>query len=136
VEPVVESVVNLPEANAVVNLKHSVHYLPHHGVVRPDKQTTKLRMVYDGSAKTTSDTVSLNDCLKTGSQAIWHSDSVLLALYTLTADIEKAFLNIDIAPSDHDMLRFLWVEDPSDTNSQYSYDLLALCLGLIHDHAL
>jgi len=70
VEPVVESVVSQPEAKAVVNLKHSVHYLSHHGVIRQDKQTTKLRMVYDGSVKTTSDTVSLNDCLKPDSQAI------------------------------------------------------------------
>jgi len=121
VEPVVESVVNPPEANTVVNLKHSVHYLPHHGVIRQDKQTTKLRIVYDGSAKTTSDTVSLNDCLKTGPNLIpklfdilirfrWHS-------IALTADIEKAFLNIEITPSDRDMLRFLWVEDPLDANS-------------------
>ncbi|XP_065893454.1 uncharacterized protein [Dysidea avara] len=27
------------------------HYLPHHGVIREDKQTTRLRIVFDGSAK-------------------------------------------------------------------------------------
>ena len=27
------------------------HYLPHHGVVRSEKETTKLRVVFDGSAK-------------------------------------------------------------------------------------
>ena len=30
----------------------NIHYLPHHGVIRKDKATTKLRVVYDGSAKT------------------------------------------------------------------------------------
>ena len=66
-ELVRESEVNLRE---VGNSNQSVHYLPHHGVVRQDKQTTKFRIVYDGSAKTTDDIVSLNDCLKTGPNLI------------------------------------------------------------------
>ena len=41
-----------------------VHYIPHHAVIRRDKLTTKLRVVYDASAK--SDGVALNDCLYAG----------------------------------------------------------------------
>lgn len=41
--------------------RERVHYLPHHGVVRKEKETTKSRVVYDGSAQAGS--VSLNDCL-------------------------------------------------------------------------
>ena len=41
-----------------------VHYLPHHAVVRQDKQTSKLRIVYDASAKSSG--VSLNECLYVG----------------------------------------------------------------------
>ena len=41
-----------------------VHYLPHHAVIRCDKETTKLRVVYDSSARV--DGVSLNDCLYVG----------------------------------------------------------------------
>ena len=41
------------------------HYLPHHGVVRRDKTTTKLRIVFDASAKIGANPC-LNDCLYTG----------------------------------------------------------------------
>ncbi|XP_046856149.1 uncharacterized protein LOC124449255 [Xenia sp. Carnegie-2017] len=43
-----------------------IHYLPHHCVIRKDKVTTKLRVVYDGSATTNLRKFSLNDCLLTG----------------------------------------------------------------------
>jgi hypothetical protein len=41
-----------------------VHYIPHHAVIRRDKETTKLRVVYDASAKSAG--TSLNDCLYKG----------------------------------------------------------------------
>ena len=41
-----------------------VHYLPHHAVIRKDKATTRLRIVFDASAKANG--VSLNDCLFAG----------------------------------------------------------------------
>ena len=40
------------------------HYLPHHAVVRCDRTTTKLCIVFDASAK--SDGPSLNECLHKG----------------------------------------------------------------------
>ena len=39
------------------------YYLPHKGVVKQSAETTKLRVVYDASAKESSDKPSLNDCL-------------------------------------------------------------------------
>ena len=54
---------------------HAVHYLPHHVVVRQDKETTKIRIVYDTSAKITGP--SLNNCLYTGpiflTRGLWTS---------------------------------------------------------------
>ena len=41
------------------------HFLPHHGVVREDKLTKKLRIVCDGSEKEPNQFL-LNDCLEMG----------------------------------------------------------------------
>ncbi|XP_011313416.1 uncharacterized protein [Fopius arisanus] len=43
----------------------TTYYLPHHGVLREDALTTKLRVVFNGSNKTTS-CMSLNDILHAG----------------------------------------------------------------------
>ena len=35
--------------------------LPHHGVIKKDRQTTKLRVDFDGSAKSSNDDLSFTD---------------------------------------------------------------------------
>ena len=92
-----------------------LHYLPHHAVLRTDKlQTTKLRVVYDASAKTEGHS-SLNDCLFTGPKLNQKILDILLRLrahmIAVIADIEKAFLMVGVAEKDRDALRFLWMKD-------------------------
>ncbi|MCG8626064.1 MAG: hypothetical protein MJE68_29215, partial [Proteobacteria bacterium] len=94
-------------------LHDRIHYLPHHGVVRQDKPTTKLRVVYDVSAR--SNGPSLNDCLYAGpsfSQSIFDI-LVRFRLYkvAVTGDIEKAFLMVSENAEDRDALRFLWISE-------------------------
>ena len=48
----------------------SFHYLPDHGVVCQSSQTTRLRIVYDGSTRGLGDHYSLNDCLETDPNCI------------------------------------------------------------------
>ena len=97
-----------PSENAV-----RVHYLPHHGVIRRDKETTRLRIVYDASARGIGS--SLNDCLHTGPKFAQKILDLLLRFrahrVALTADIEKAFLMVAVSEKDRDVLRFLWVDD-------------------------
>ena len=90
-----------------------VHYLPHHAVIRNDKMTTKLRVVYNASARSVGP--SLNDCLYTGPKFNQKIFDILIRFCSyrvaLTADIEKPFLMISVRPSDRDVLRFLWYDD-------------------------
>ena len=90
-----------------------IHYLPHHAVIRTDKQTTKLRIVYDASAQHKG--LSLNDCLFSGPKFDQNILDILLRFRTykvaLIADVEKAFLMISVAKEDRDSLRFLWTDD-------------------------
>lgn len=91
-----------------------VHYLPHDAVLRHDKMTTKVRVVYDASAKAQGK--SLNDCLHVGEKFNQKIFDILLRFRThpiaLVADIEKAFLTIGIKREDRNVLWFLWVQDP------------------------
>ena len=79
-------------------------YLPHKPVYREDADTTKVRVVYDVSAKPTKDSPSLNDCLETGPKLqnlLW--DILVRNQFKpicLCADIQKAFLQIRIRLSD------------------------------------
>ena len=96
------------------NPSSQVHYLPHHPVIRSDRDTTKFRIVYDASAKTTG--TSLNDCLYVGPPFGQYIFDIILRFrvhnVALAGDIEKAFSMISIAEEDRDALRFLWVNDP------------------------
>ena len=96
------------------------HYLPHHAVIRRDKATTKLRVVYDASAR--SNGAALNDCLYTGPPLAENIFDILLRFrasrIALTGDVEKAFLMVSIAEEDRDVLRFLWVDDIEKKNPE------------------
>ena len=93
------------------------HYLPHHAVIKRDKDTTNVRIVYDASAKTAKGP-SLNDCLHIGPKFNQKLFCILLRFRAyrvpIIADIEKAFLMIAVDETDRDVLHFLWVKDVNE----------------------
>ncbi len=98
------------------------HYIPHHAVIK-ESSTTPLRVVYDCSCRKSSEHPSLNDCLTTGPPILNDLTAILLRFrrpkYGLTADIEKAFLNIVLDEEDRDATRFFWLSNPNDPYSTF-----------------
>ena len=95
-----------------------IHYIPHHCVVRDQGESTKVRIVYDASAKERKYAKSLNDCLhiEPALQPLLYDILIRVRLHksVLMGDIKKAFLQIEVVPEDRDALRFLWVENIKD----------------------
>ena len=81
-----------------------IHTLPHREVIRENKETTKLRIVYDASSERPGE-ASLNDFMRFRLQKV-----------ALIGDLEKAFLNIGIKSEERGLLRFLWVDDIRSEN--------------------
>ena len=81
-------------------------YIPYKGVLRETAESTKLRIVYDASARAWDGAPSLNECPPLQNQ-LW---SVLIRgrfkTTSITGDIKKAFLQVRIRPEERDALSF------------------------------
>lgn len=93
------------------------YFIPHHCVIRNDKLTTKLRVVFDASMKSSSG-YSLNDlCLK-GLVVQPELFDILCRFrtfqYTLVADLEKMFRQILINPEHRFLQNILWRSNPNN----------------------
>ena len=114
------------------------HYIPHHPVITPSKTTTKLRVVYDASAKTRKSNKSLNECLYRGPVMLPELTGLLLRFrlspIAIISDIEKAFLNVGLQAKDRDVTRFLWLkntENSDTTNNLQVYRFCRIPFGVI-----
>jgi len=114
----------VPDEDCTNTLKH---YIPHHEVLTPEK-TTKLRIVFDASAKTRKKNQSLNESLHPGLVILEDPCGLLLRFrlhkVKLVADVEKAFLQVGLQPNDRDVTRFLWLKGPSMPNLENNVQVL------------
>lgn len=105
-------------------------YLPHHPVIREDKDTTKVRVVFDASCKGTGGS-SLNDTLLIG-PTLQSDLRVLLMKWrkhriVLVADIVKMYRQVLIADEHAEYQHIVWRDNPED--SCKAYKLLTVTFG-------
>ncbi|XP_054708500.1 uncharacterized protein LOC129218291 [Uloborus diversus] len=88
-------------------------FFPHHGVLRPSSTSSKLRVAFDGSCKTTNGK-SLNDLLLKG--GMMQDDLFAITtrfrkhIWAFTVDINKMFRQIEVDPSHTNFQKILWRE--------------------------
>ena len=98
--------------------QNKLYYIPHHCVVDLDRPTTKVRVVYDASSKARAKDNSLNDLLYRGPVGLEDLCGLLLRFrlrpVAILSDIEGAFLQIGVRPSERDVTRLLWLKNLND----------------------
>ncbi|GFV75027.1 uncharacterized protein TNCV_2114521 [Trichonephila clavipes] len=86
------------------------YYMPHHGILRPEKSTTELRVVFNAT-NPTSNGLSLNSIQYNGGLVQNDLFTIMIKFrehpYAFTADVKMMYRMILI-------LRILWKESPED----------------------
>ncbi|XP_076294560.1 uncharacterized protein LOC143215865 [Lasioglossum baleicum] len=99
------------------------YVLPHHGVLRGTGDSAKIRVVFNGSHRTTSGT-SLNDCLHVGPKLQTDLADIILRWrrfrFAFSADVEKMYRQIRVHESDQIFQRIVWRPDVSVPVQEYA----------------
>ncbi|XP_037936953.1 uncharacterized protein LOC119670662 [Teleopsis dalmanni] len=101
------------------------YYLSHHCVLKASSSSTKLRVVFDGSAPTSTG-YSLNDILMSGPTIQSNLIDILLRFRSfpiaLTANICKMYRCVGVTPPDNFLQCILWRNDHQEPLKDYKLD--------------
>jgi hypothetical protein len=122
-----DHMIRVPDAE---KSKDNSVYLPHHAVVREDKSTSKVRVVFDASCRNERGT-SLNDTLMIGPTLQSELRHLIMQWrkypICLIADIVKMYRMVRVSDADADYQRIIW-RDSQDEEIQ-DYKLLTVTFG-------
>ncbi|XP_015122308.1 uncharacterized protein LOC107044789 [Diachasma alloeum] len=129
---VIEEYEQLGHMKKVENEREEGFYLPHHAVLKLSSMTTKVRVVFDGSAKS-STKFSLNDALMIGPTIQDDIFSLVLRFrlpkFVFTGNIEKMYRQVLVRPEDRKFQRIIWRCQPTDKEVSV-YELQTVTFGL------
>lgn len=101
---------------SAISIPNEAYFLCHHPVFKQNSESTKLRVVFDGSAPSSSG-YSVNDLQMVGPNVQDSLFSILIRArqykYLLTGDVEKMYRQIEVDVKDRNLQLILWREDES-----------------------
>ncbi|XP_065088060.1 uncharacterized protein LOC135709599 [Ochlerotatus camptorhynchus] len=110
----------------------TVCYLPHHPVFKKSSSNTKVRVVFDGSAKTSTN-FSLNDALLSGPNIQDELLDLMLRFrehpVALVADVAKMYRPIRVYEDDTPLQRILWRFNASEHLQVYELQTVTYSLA-------
>lgn len=108
------------QAKRDMNDRH--YYIPHHAVIKQSSTSTKLRVVFDASRKSTNG-FSLNDHLHIGPRLQDDLTAIIMRWrrhqFGFCADIEKMYRQIAVDQPDSDMQRIVWRPNANEPMKVY-----------------
>lgn len=114
--------IDLKHATLIRGSKLAFYVIPHHAVLKEDSLTTKLRTVFDASAKTTNG-YSLNERMHVGPTIITDLWKVLIGWrlnqFAVTSDIEKMYRQFWIHPDDSQYQQIVWRDSQNEPLKRY-----------------
>ncbi|GFT33513.1 integrase catalytic domain-containing protein [Trichonephila clavipes] len=117
-----EQLGHMREVKVEKDISKMNYFLTHHGIYRPEKSTTKVRVVFNASSPTYNG-LSLNDIQLNGGviQDDLYAEIVRFrtSRYALTADIKKTYRMILIDSEQRCLQQILWKDNKHDRVKSY-----------------
>lgn len=110
--------------------QHGQYYIPHHAVLKESSSTTKLRVVFDASRRSTNG-LSLNEQMLPGPRLQDDLSTIVMRwrkhCIVFTADIQRMYRQIIIDEPDADYQRIVW--RPNLTEPMQIFQLTTVTYG-------
>jgi hypothetical protein len=110
-------------------MRPNAWYWAHFPILKEEKETTKIRPVFDGAAKFRG--VCINDHIQTGPTVMNELVGVVHRFrqynYAVTGDVKEMFLQVRVPPEEKDYLRFLWYKEGKVVIYRYTVHLFGKC---------